>query len=63
MLPGVAPGGVVLSLNHNVEAFSARLLKERSPIIDIEHTHLYSPSTQRMLFEEAGFEACEGGPA
>lgn len=57
------PGGVILCLNHNVDAFSARLLKERSPIIDIEHTYLYSPSTLRTLFEQVDFEVCENGPA
>lgn len=29
------PGGFILSLNHNVESWSARLLGERSPIFDI----------------------------
>ena len=41
------PGGVVLAFNHNVTAWSARLLGERSPIIDVEHTYLYSPRTMR----------------
>jgi SAM-dependent methyltransferase len=50
------PGGVVLAFNHNVTAWSARLLGERSPIIDVEHTYLYSPQTIRRLFEQAGFE-------
>jgi SAM-dependent methyltransferase len=55
------PGGFILCLNHNVEAFSARLMKERSPIIDIEHTYLYSPSTMRQLFRKCGFEVKETG--
>lgn len=49
------PGGVILALNHNVAAVSARLLGERSPIIDVEHTYLYSPLTMRRLFEIPGF--------
>ena len=48
-------GGMVLALNHNVEAWSARLLGRRSPIIDVEHTFLYSPRTMRRLFEMARF--------
>jgi len=56
------PGGLILAANHNVEAFSARLLGERSPIIDIEHTYLYSPRTMRQLFAQCGFEVCEVGP-
>jgi SAM-dependent methyltransferase len=49
------PGGQILALNHNVRAYSARLLGERSPIVDIEHTYLYSPATMRRLFAKAGF--------
>jgi hypothetical protein len=46
----------VLAFNHNVTAWSARLLGERSPIVDVEHTYLYSPATMRRLFGDAGFE-------
>lgn len=49
------PGGHILALNHNVAAWSARLLGERSPIVDIEHTYLYSPATMRALFSKVGF--------
>jgi SAM-dependent methyltransferase len=49
------PAGHILALNHNVSAWSARLLGERSPIVDIEHTYLYSPATMRALFAKAGF--------
>jgi SAM-dependent methyltransferase len=49
------PGGQILALNHNVSAWSARLLGERSPIVDIEHTYLYSPATMRNVFAKAGF--------
>ncbi len=44
------PGGYILSFHHNVESFSARLLGERSPIFDIEHTHLYSFATTQAIF-------------
>ena len=56
------PGGAILALNHNVTAWSARLMRERSPIIDVEHTYLYSPATVRRLFEGAGFEVIGVGP-
>ena len=49
------PGGCVLALNHNIAAWSARLLGERSPIVDVEHTYLYSPATMRAIFTKAGF--------
>lgn len=57
------PGGLILCFNHNVEALSARLLKEKSPIVDIEHTYLYSPKTIRQIFEKNGYETLEVGPA
>jgi SAM-dependent methyltransferase len=56
------PGGVVLALNHNVTAASARLLGERSPIIDVEHTYLFSPRTIHLLFDRAGFEVVSVKP-
>jgi SAM-dependent methyltransferase len=56
------PGGLLLCINHNVEALSARLLKERSPIIDIEHTYLYNPSTMARLFTAHGFRVKRVGP-
>jgi len=52
-------GGLVLAINHDVEALQARLLGARSPIVDIEHTYLYSKKTQKRLFEAAGFEVLE----
>jgi hypothetical protein len=48
-------------LNHNVESWSARILGEKSPIIDIEHTYLYSHTTIRRIFEINGYEAKEQG--
>jgi SAM-dependent methyltransferase len=56
------PGGAILALNHNVAAWSARLLGERSPIVDVEHTYLYSPETMRRLFSAAGFEEISVAP-
>lgn len=55
------PGGLVLSLNHNVTAVSARLLGERSPIIDIEHTYLYSRATMQRIFAAHGFGIRKAG--
>lgn len=48
-------GGYILAFNHNVESFSAKVLGERSAIIDIEHTFLYSPETIKRIFEKNGF--------
>lgn len=49
------PGGLMLCLNHNIDALSSRLLRERSPIVDIEHTYLYTPATIARLFAGSGF--------
>jgi SAM-dependent methyltransferase len=57
------PEGLVLCLNHNVEAHSARLLGERSPIVDLEHTYLYNPSTLSRLFETCRFDVLRVGSA
>jgi len=55
------PGGLLLAFQHNAAAVSARLLGERSPIIDIEHTYLYSPATLSRLCEKAGFTPLDTG--
>jgi len=55
------PGGLVLCLNHDVEALSARLLRERSPIIDIEHTYLYDQRTLGTIFDRHGFRGVRSG--
>ncbi len=57
------PGGGILCLNHDVQALSARLLGERSPIIDIEHTYLYSKTTIGKIFQAHGFTPRETGSA
>lgn len=56
------PGGVIMAFNHDVTSWSARLLGERSPIIDVEHMYLYSPDTMRLLFEKAGFDVLSVAP-
>lgn len=49
-------GGKIVIAVHNATAMSARVLKNRSPIFDIEHTYLFSPKTLRLALETAGFE-------
>lgn len=50
------PGGVLIAINHNLSSLSSKVLREKSPIIDIEHTYLYDKNTIRKLFEKSGFE-------
>jgi SAM-dependent methyltransferase len=57
------PNGLLLALNHDLGAWSAKLLGERSPIIDIEHTYLYDRRTMRRLVADRGFGVLEVGRA
>jgi SAM-dependent methyltransferase len=56
------PGGLVLCLNHNIEAISSRILKDRSPIVDIEHTYFYSPDSLLRLLNWARFKVLHISP-
>jgi SAM-dependent methyltransferase len=49
-------GGVAICVTHNTKAISARLLGEKSPIFDIEHTYLFNPENMKALFEKIGFK-------
>jgi SAM-dependent methyltransferase len=55
------PGGLALILNHDADARSAKLLGERSPIVDVEHYYLYSRATLARLASGHGFEVVESG--
>ena len=57
------PGGLMLFINHNVGAISARLLGRLSPIVDIEHTYLYSSDTMTRLCRLHGFTVAAAGTA
>lgn len=48
--------GLVLFLNHNVGSWTATLFGDKSPIIDIEHTYLYSKTTMRKIFTKHKFK-------
>jgi SAM-dependent methyltransferase len=50
------PGGLLMAINHNIQAFITRILGERSPMYDIEHIYLFDKSTIRRLFTANGFE-------
>lgn len=55
------PGGFILAITHDVEALSAKLLGESSPIVDIEHCLLFSRRTISRLFDVNRFEVKEIG--
>jgi SAM-dependent methyltransferase len=60
-LGALEPGGTFVVAVHNERSWSARLLGERSPIIDVEHTYLYSLATGIQIFEKAGFTNVRSG--
>lgn len=52
----LSSGGSILAMNHDIKSLSARVLGEKSPIIDIEHMYLYSKETIGKIFSKAGFK-------
>ena len=54
-------GGIVAIVVHNWQGFINRLLKLRSPIIDIEHLQLFCPRAIGKLLEGAGFSNISTG--
>ncbi|MDD3906158.1 MAG: class I SAM-dependent methyltransferase [Candidatus Omnitrophica bacterium] len=50
------PGARIMAFNHDIESMQARMLKEKSPVIDIAHPYLYSADTIKKVFEKNGFE-------
>jgi SAM-dependent methyltransferase len=47
--------GFILAINHNSNSFSAKILGEKSPIIDIGHAYLYNLTTMKKIFEKNNF--------
>ena len=54
--------GYVIAINHNIGALSYRILKEKSPIIDIGHAYLYDLITMKKIFEKNGFQVLKVFP-
>jgi SAM-dependent methyltransferase len=50
------PGGVIVCAVHDEGALSARLMREKSPIFDVEHMYLFSKRTGPAILRKAGFE-------
>jgi hypothetical protein len=51
------PGGKVFLVAHDLNALSARVLGEKSPIYDIEHVQLFNERSIRYLLRLVAFEA------
>ena len=50
------PGGSICIAVHNVNSISAKVLKNKSPIFDVEHTYLYSKKTIKKLLSQSEFK-------
>jgi len=48
--------GIIFCIVHNSNSFLTKILGEKTPIFDIEHTYLYDKSTLRKIFEKNNFE-------
>jgi 2-polyprenyl-3-methyl-5-hydroxy-6-metoxy-1,4-benzoquinol methylase len=48
--------GYIVIAVHNQQSISAKILKSKSPIYDIEHTYLYSKKTLSQLLDLAGYK-------
>lgn len=53
------PGGKMLLINHDVSSWSAKILGEKSPIIDIEHIYLFDPYTMKLILRKNRFTAVD----
>jgi SAM-dependent methyltransferase len=59
VLPLLKTGASFAIVVHNRYAFSAKVLGFKSPIFDVEHLQLFSPTTARNLLERAGYKRVE----
>ena len=50
------PSGSILAFNHNVDSLPVKILREKNPIIDIEHIYLYNKKTIKKIFEKNNFQ-------
>jgi SAM-dependent methyltransferase len=55
-------GGVLYAILHNVDALQAKILGEKSPIIDVEHIYLFNPLSIQLAVEQVGFKTVECFP-
>jgi SAM-dependent methyltransferase len=49
------PGGTAFLIGHNVDAFSAKVMGEKSPIFDVEHLQLFNLKSAELLMRQSGF--------
>ena len=50
------PGGFFLQVHHNVNSLLPKFLGSKASTFDVEHLHLWSPKTMRLILGNHGFE-------
>lgn len=55
------PNGLILCVVHNIGSWQYKILKERSPIIDVEHTYLFDKETLKKIFKKNKLKVFEVG--
>lgn len=55
-------GGAFMIVCHNAQSFSARVLGKRSPIYDVEHLQLFSPTSLRHMLVRSGYSDIQVRP-
>lgn len=48
--------GIILTILHDTDGLSVKLLGESSPIFDIEHIYLFNKTNLKQIFEKNGFK-------
>jgi SAM-dependent methyltransferase len=56
------PGGMIALITHDYTGLVNRILRGRSPIIDIEHLQLFCPPSLRYLASAAGYDQIDVRP-
>lgn len=49
------PGGLFIQVHHNIDSPLPALLGSRASTYDVEHIHLWNPSTMRLILAKNGF--------
>lgn len=52
-------GGIALFITHNIDALSSKIMREKCPMIDIEHIYLFNKITLKKIFEKNGFSGIQ----
>lgn len=51
--------GIVFCITHNTDSIFTKILREKSPIFDIEHVYLFNKKTLRQIFKKNKFEVID----